>query len=452
MPETDGYDVLVQMNSLGIIEDVPVIMISAESAPGFITKAYDLGAADYVSRPFESTVVQRRVKNTIALYAKQRKLLDIVADQIYEKEKNSNMMISILSHIVEFRNGESGTHTIHINIITELLLKQLVKKDKRYAMSTSDIRLISTASSLHDIGKIAIPDEILNKPGRFTPKEYEIMKTHSEIGAAMLKNLTEYQDEPLLKASYEICRWHHERYDGKGYPDGLKGDEIPISAQVVSIADVYDALTSKRCYKKAYSHEKAIEMICGGECGTFNPLLLECLLDVSGKLEKELQANSPGIKNKREIREMTDDILNGSDLSAVGTIKTVKEDVSAKETKNMELSSLKQIGINTDSAIERFMGNEALYAKMLKKFLAEPTFAKLTAAVAESNGQAALEASHTLKGVCGNLSIESLFDLFAEQVVLMRADKWDEAYAMMPEITEKYNLVTDTLKSCLNVQ
>lgn len=210
--------------------------------------------------------------------------------------------------------------------------------------------------------------------------------------------------------------------------------------------------TSERCYKKAYSHEKAIEMICGGECGTFNPLLLECLLDVSGKLEKELKATSPGLKNKREIQEMTDDILNGSDPSAAGTVKTVKEDVSAKETKNMELSSLKQIGINTDSAIERFMGNEALYAKMLKKFLSEPTFAKLTAAVAEGNGQAALEASHTLKGVCGNLSIESLFDLFAEQVVLMRADKWDEAYAMMPEITEKYKLVTDTLRNCLDMQ
>lgn len=178
-------------------------------------------------------------------------------------------------------------------------------------------------------------------------------------------------------------------------------------------------------------------------------MLLECLLDVSGKLEKELKENSPGLKNKREIQEMTDDILNGSDQSAVGT---VKEDVSAKETKNMELSSLKQIGINTDSAIERFMGNESLYAKMLKKFLGEPTFAKLTAAVAEGNGQAALEASHTLKGVCGNLSIESLFDLFAEQVVLMRADKWDEAYAMMPEITEKYELVTDTLRNCLDMQ
>lgn len=281
MPEMDGFEVLENMNRLGLMDDLPVIMISAESSHGFITKAYDFGAADYVSRPFESTVVQRRVKNTITLYAKQRRLVEIVTNQVYEKEKNSSLMISILSYIVEFRNGESGSHVIHINIITELLLKQLMKKTRKYGLSRTDIRLISTASSLHDIGKIAIPDEILNKPGRFTPKEYEIMKTHSEIGASMLKNLTEYQNEPLMKASYEICRWHHERYDGKGYPDGLKGDEVPISAQIVSIADVYDAFTSERCYKKAYSHEKAIEMICGGECGLFNPLLIECLLDIS---------------------------------------------------------------------------------------------------------------------------------------------------------------------------
>lgn len=318
MPEMDGYEVLVRLDRIGILEDLPVIMISAESSPGFITKAYDLGASDYVSRPFESTVVQRRVKNTITLYAKQRRLLDIVADQIYEKEKNSNLMISILSHIVEFRNGESGSHVIHINIITEQLLKQLIKKTQKYNLSKTDIRLISTASSLHDIGKIAIPDEILNKPGRFTPEEYEIMKTHSEIGASMLKNLTEYQNEPLMKASYEICRWHHERYDGKGYPDGLKGDEIPISAQIVSIADVYDALTSERCYKKAYTHEKAIEMICGGECGAFNPLIIECLLEISDYLEKELKTNSSVIKDKKEMQEVTDEILNNNDLVASG--------------------------------------------------------------------------------------------------------------------------------------
>lgn len=316
MPEMDGYEVLENMDKMGIIEDIPVIMISSESSPSFINKAYDLGASDYVSRPFESSVVQRRVKNTITLYAKQRKLADIVARQIYEKEKNNSMMISILGHIVEFRNSESGTHVTHINIITDLLLKQLMKKSRKYNLSPSDIRLISTASSLHDIGKIAIPDEILNKPGRFTPEEFEIMKKHSAIGASMLKNLSQYKNEQLIKVSYEICRWHHERYDGKGYPDGLVGDEIPISAQTVAIADVYDALTSERCYKKAYSHEKAIEMICGGECGSFNPLLLECLNDISDHLKNEFQTNPEGIKNKLKIQDIADEILNDNDLSA----------------------------------------------------------------------------------------------------------------------------------------
>ena len=318
MPEMDGFEVLDTMNRSGIIEEVPVIMISAESSTDFITRAYDLGAADYVGRPFEAAVVQRRVKNTITLYAKQRRLVDIVANQIFEKEKNNKLMVAILSHIVEFRNGESGSHVVHINIITELLLHQLVKKTKKYNISMSDIKLISTASSLHDIGKIAIPDEILNKPGRFTPEEFAIMKTHSEIGASMLENLTDFKNEPLLKASYEICRWHHERYDGKGYPDGLKGDEIPISAQVVSIADVYDALTSERCYKKAYTHEKAIEMICGGECGTFNPILLECLMDISEMLKNDLQNNVQSMQYKRELQNLTDEIINNNDLAASG--------------------------------------------------------------------------------------------------------------------------------------
>lgn len=341
MPGMNGYDVLSRMNSLGIIEDVPVIMISAENSAGFITRAYDLGASDYVSRPFETPVVLRRVKNTITLYAKQRKLADIIASQAYEKEKNNNMMVSILSHIVEFRNGESGTHVVHINIITEMLLKQLMKKSSKYNLTMKEICLISTASSLHDIGKIAIPDEILNKPGRFTPEEYEIMKSHSEVGASMLKNLTEFEDEPLLKVSYEICRWHHERYDGKGYPDGLVGDEIPLSAQIVSIADVYDALTSERCYKKAYSHEKALEMILGGECGSFNPLLLECLTDIGEELKTQLQSSSLGIRNKMEIKNITDEILSNSDLfSSRQMLQQIEFERSKSELFEEELQSI----------------------------------------------------------------------------------------------------------------
>lgn len=209
--------------------------------------------------------------------------------QIYEKERNNRMLIGILSQIVEFRNGESGRHVIHINLITQLLLEQLVKKTGKYQLSWEDRFLIATASALHDIGKIGIDERILNKPGKLTKEEFEIMKAHTLIGAQMLDNLDMYRNEKLLKLAYEICRWHHERYDGKGYPDGLVGEEIPISAQVVSLADVYDALVSERVYKKAFSHEKALEMIRNGECGTFNPLLLQCMTEAQDKLKTMME-------------------------------------------------------------------------------------------------------------------------------------------------------------------
>ena len=199
------------------------------------------------------------------------------------------MLIGILSQIVEFRNGESGRHVIHINLITQLLLEQLVKKTGKYQLSWEDRFLIATASALHDIGKIGIDERILNKPGKLTKEEFEIMKAHTLIGAQMLDNLDMYRNEKLLKLAYEICRWHHERYDGKGYPDGLVGEEIPISAQVVSLADVYDALVSERVYKKAFSHEKALEMIRNGECGTFNPLLLQCMTEAQDKLKTMME-------------------------------------------------------------------------------------------------------------------------------------------------------------------
>lgn len=202
-------------------------------------------------------------------------------------------MISILSHIVEFRNGESGRHVLHVNTITKYLLKQLVRRTDKYHLSKPDINLITIASSLHDIGKIAIPDAILNKPGRLTAEEFEVIKTHSVVGADMLLNLpVEQQEAPLVKIATEICRWHHERYDGNGYPDGLKGEEIPIAAQVVALADVYDALTSERCYKKAYSHEEALKMILEGQCGAFNPTLLLCLQEIADTLESELMGSA----------------------------------------------------------------------------------------------------------------------------------------------------------------
>lgn len=289
MPEIDGFGVLEAMNQYHWIEETPVIMISAEDSYTFVERAYDLGASDYITRPFDARVVCRRVSNTLMLYAKQKRLVQMVAEQVYEKEKVSNTMISILSHIVEFRNNESGLHVVHIRTITELLLRRLREKTDRYPLTEADISLISTASALHDIGKINVPEEILNKPGRLTKEEFDIIKTHSAVGEHMLRQIPFNQNEPLVKVAREICRWHHERWDGRGYPDGLKGDEIPISAQVVSLADVYDALTSERCYKAAFDHETALNMIVNGECGAFNPLLLECLMDGADQIKQAMQ-------------------------------------------------------------------------------------------------------------------------------------------------------------------
>lgn len=299
MPVMDGFEVLDLMNRKHWIEDIPVIMISSEDSASYVRRAYEMGASDYISRPFDVQVVHQRVSNTIKLYAKQRRLISLVTDQIWEKEKNNQMMISILSQIVEFRNSESGSHVLHINIITGMLLERLMQKTDQYHLQWSDQFLITTASALHDIGKIGIDEKILNKPGKLTKEEFEIMKTHTLIGASMLKSIEMYQNEKLLQVAYQICRWHHERYDGKGYPDGLKGEEIPISAQVVAIADVYDALVGKRVYKKAFSHETAIHMILNGECGAFNPLLLECLTDIQNRLKEETKSGF----NKKENEE-----------------------------------------------------------------------------------------------------------------------------------------------------
>ena len=309
MPEMDGFEVLAYINKYHWNDTFAVIMISADDSPANIKRAYDLGAFDYISRPFDSTIVKRRISNTMFLYARQQRLEKIIAEQFHEQEKNNKLMISILSHIVEFRNGESGLHILHVNTITKYLLKQLVRRTEQYPLSKADISLISTASALHDIGKIAISDTILNKPGRLTAEEFEVMKTHSMVGARMLSDLPfEQQEAPLVKVASEICRWHHERYDGNGYPDGLKGDEIPIAAQVVALADVYDALTSERCYKKAYSHKDALKMILDGQCGAFNPTLLLCLQEIADTLESELTDNSPEqeTKNIQDIRNKID--------------------------------------------------------------------------------------------------------------------------------------------------
>ena len=310
MPEMDGFDVLRVMQCYAWQEEIPVIVISAAEDNRSVERAYDMGVADYIRRPFERVMVLRRVKNALMLYAKQKRLTRLVTDQVYEKEHNGVLMISILSHVVEFRNSESGQHVLHIRTLTGLLLHQLVQKTDRYQLDESDISLISTASALHDIGKIMIPEEILNKPGRLTEEEYATIKTHTTEGARILKGLAIGQDEPLVKVAHAICRWHHERWDGGGYPDRLKGDEIPIAAQVVALADVYDALTSERCYKQSYSHEKAVDMILHGECGSFNPLLMECLKESSELLRTELQRSEYDRGFRHETRRLSEEILH----------------------------------------------------------------------------------------------------------------------------------------------
>ena len=303
MPKVGGFDVLAVMQKERWLDDIPVMMISAEDSPAFIQKAYDMGASDYITRPFNMNVVRQRSDNITKLYAKQRRLLSLVTSQIQEKERNNHIIISILSEVVGLKNGESRKHILNVSRITELLLSRVMQRSSRYHLTWQDEALITNAAALHDIGKIGIDEKILNKPGKLTKEEFEIMKTHTLIGAKMIENLEGFQEEPLVKVTYAICRWHHERWDGRGYPDSLKGDAIPISAQIVSLADVYDALTSKRVYKDAFAHEKAIQMILDGECGLFNPLLLDCLLDIKDQLKEELQKNSTSLDILPKIPE-----------------------------------------------------------------------------------------------------------------------------------------------------
>ncbi len=329
MPEMDGLEVLEVMNKQHWIDNIPVIMISVESSAGYIERAYDYGVTDYIKRPFDAFSVRRRVINTIMLYANQKKLVGLVADQIYEKEKSTNLMINILSHIVEFRNGESGLHVIHVQNITRTILEKYAEKYNDSGLTESTISIISLASSLHDIGKISIPESILNKPGRLTDEEFAIMKTHSSVGASMLESLSFGSGDPLIKTAYEISRWHHERHDGRGYPDRLEGDQIPLSAQAVSVADVYDALTSERVYKKAFSHEKAMEMILGGECGTFNPRILECLKETADVLKENLNLTTSEHLSPRGVQNITEEILKNNDLDVAGqTLNSLENEIA----------------------------------------------------------------------------------------------------------------------------
>ena len=314
MPYVDGFQVLQVMSQRHWLEETPVVVISAEDEHVFLQRAYALGAADYIPRPFSSVVVQCRVENTLALYTKQRQLVQLVEEQVYQREELNNAMIDIFSRTVELRNNESGKHTRSVHTITELLLRRLVQITDRYALNERTISMIGTLSSMHDIGKIVIPEEILNKPGKLTDEEFEIMKTHTVRGDEIIGTVSVSQNAPAIRMARGICRWHHERWDGRGYPDGLVGDEIPISAQAVSMADVYDALTSDRCYKSAIPHEQAVEMICRGECGAFNPLLVQCLQDIAPRL-REISGGAVGrFDYASEAQTLTSEMLADREL------------------------------------------------------------------------------------------------------------------------------------------
>lgn len=351
MPVVDGFGVLDVMKRYHWTDDTPVIMISTETSQSYIRKAYELGVTDYIRRPFDSFVIHKRVSNTLMLYRKQKKLLGALEEQIYENEKNNRMMINVLAHIVEFRNGESGMHVHHIRQLTSILLQKLTEKTNKYHLTENDMLLISTASSLHDIGKISIDDKILNKPGKLTADEFEIMKTHSVIGSEMLFDLHNTHNYPLFDKAYEICRWHHERYDGKGYPDGLKGEEIPISAQVTSLADVYDALTSNRCYKKAYPHEKAMEMILDGQCGAFNPLLLECLKECEKQVLTELTDKPDNTQDDKLLLRATEELVENKVSSETLNINSHLP-IPARERWNFFSSGSGEIQFEYDAVLD----------------------------------------------------------------------------------------------------
>ena len=314
MPQMDGFEVLKCMKQSQCIDETPVIMISSEESVETMRKAYEMGITDYITRPFDSVVVRKRVQNTLELYANQKHLINVVYDQIYEKEENNNIMIRILSNVLGSRNKESKEHILHIRTTTEMMLRELVKTTDAYSLTETDISIITTASSLHDIGKIHIPEEILNKQGRLTDEEYEIMKTHTVIGASMIREMQFLQDNPLVHTAWEICRWHHERWDGKGYPDGLKGEEIPISAQVVSIVDAYDALVNERSYKEAFDHDTAMKMILDGQCGQFHPILLKCLKQLSPQLSQMLGNERADNAYYYEVQRLSNEILREKSL------------------------------------------------------------------------------------------------------------------------------------------
>ena len=351
IPAKNGFEVLKIMSERHWLEEIPVVVISAENNGGILQKAYSLGAADYILKPFSAVTVRFRVENTLMLYQKQKRLVQLVEQQVREQEEINNAMINIFSHTVEIRNNESGRHMLNIREISDMVLHRLAEITDKYKLSEKTISTIATLSALHDIGKITIPRAILNKPGKLTEEEWEIMKTHSAKGDEIIKTIPYFQSSPIIKTAREICRWHHERWDGKGYPDGLSGDEIPLSAQVVAIADVYDALTSDRCYKKAYSHEKALSMIQNGECGAFNPLLLKVLSDIAPKMPELLRRERLKPYFENEAQAITVEMLKNRELPLDD--KTLRLLENEKVKKEFLMERLKGIQFEYERASQK---------------------------------------------------------------------------------------------------
>lgn len=284
MPVMDGIEFLRMLRDAGEISDIPVFLITATENTDILKEAYQLGVMDVISKPVVPYMIRRRVDSVIELFRARKQLSEKVRQQNFEILKQAEMiielnqgMIEALSTAIEFRSGESGEHVRRIHDITRLMLE---KTEFGKGLSEYEIEQISLGAIMHDVGKIAVSDQILNKPGKLTPEEYEIMKTHTVQGADLLSRIPQMKAHAAYQYAYDIARYHHERWDGRGYPDGLKGDEIPVSAQIVSIADVYDALVSKRVYKDAIDYDEAVNMIKSGACGVFNPSLIKAFLTI----------------------------------------------------------------------------------------------------------------------------------------------------------------------------
>jgi putative two-component system response regulator len=298
MPVMDGMAVLEEMKKRKWTNRIPVLLITGESTTQVERKAYQLGVSDIIRKPFDAFIVKQRTKNIIELYYNKTHLekmvelqTKVLRKQADELQSMNERIIDTMGNIVEFRNLESGDHVKRVKTFTKILAQYVAKNYPEYKLDAHTISVITSAAALHDVGKIAISDAILLKPGRLTKDEFEIMKSHTTRGCDIIDMMADIQQGDYGKISYEICRHHHERYDGKGYPDGLKGEEIPISAQIVSVADVYDALVSERCYKSAYTTEEAFSMITRGECGVFSPKLMNCFTMARAEFEAVAKSN-----------------------------------------------------------------------------------------------------------------------------------------------------------------